>query len=326
MEKEKEIKSGNYIVYENDLKYKSLRELDPKCITWDSESVEKQFYEENLDTLNYRINECIKNNYLFLDLKHLELSKLPTLSNDIYSRIKHLFLADNNLTIIPDLDIFTALETLELSHNKITKINKLPKTLVELTCKHNKLTSLNISGKLRRLKKLDCSHNELVSLNDSNLSTLEILICEHTKLTGLPYLENIKKIICNNNKITDIKSYPNLLYIDCKYNNIRSIESCNKLIDLICSYNNDLTILPNLINIKYIEIINTDITTIEYYDTLYELFCGITQIKNISNKYKVSSAQTHKNKLLLLKFISKDSIDKTKELIKDKPKIKTKDI
>src|ERR1700744_3334982 len=105
-----------YIVYENDLKYKTMRDLDVDRIIWNNEIVQKMFREENLDTLQYRLNECEKKNYEYVDLKQLNLTQFPLLDKQ-YKQIKHLFLGDNKLEKIPCLIDFNKLETLEITHN-----------------------------------------------------------------------------------------------------------------------------------------------------------------------------------------------------------------
>ena len=79
--------SMNKIQNKNDLKYKSNRNLDENQIIWSSPKVENMFHTTNLDTIQYRIDECIEEKYITLDLKHLNLNKLPVLPNKITAKI-----------------------------------------------------------------------------------------------------------------------------------------------------------------------------------------------------------------------------------------------
>ena len=62
-------------------------------------------------------------------------------------------------------------------------------SLVNLSCSHNQLTSLDVS-KNTALTNLDCSYNQLTSLDVSKNTALEVLHCYDNLLTSLDVSKN----------------------------------------------------------------------------------------------------------------------------------------
>jgi hypothetical protein len=298
-DKEDDKEDEKYIVYKNDLKYKTNRELDEKKIIWSSPEVEMMYYNVDLDTIKYRIDECIEEKYITLDLKHLNLNKLPVLPNKIIKSVKYLFLGDNNFSNFPDLTEWTNLEMIELNHNKIKEINYLPNSLIELCIKDNLLENIQFN-KNCKIERLDIRQNKLnniiipPSIKILDVAQNNLHICIHN-------LPNIEKILCGNNNIKQIINCPLLKYLDCRSNPIINIDNCNMIEHLVCS-NTLLDKIPNCPNIKTIECFYTKIYELPYYEHLYELLCENNQIKKISSKYIISSADTYKEKLLHINF------------------------
>ena len=69
----------------------------------------------------------------------------------------------------------------------------------------------------------------------------------------------------------------------------------------MCS-NTLLNKIPECPNIRTIECFYTKICELPYFEQLYELMCENNQIKKISSKYNVVSAETYKEKLLHIIF------------------------
>ena len=292
-------KDDKYIVYKNDLKYKTNRELDETKIKWSSPEVKKMYHDIDLDTVKYRIDECIEENYITLDFKHLNLDKLPILPNKIIKSVKYLFLGDNNFCEFPDLTEWTNLEMVELNHNKIKNINHLPFSLIELCIKDNLLENIQFNNNCK-IERLDVRQNKLQTIIiPPSIKILDIAQNEiHMCINNLP---NIEKILCGNNHIKQINNCPSLNYLDCRSNPIINIDGCNNIEHLICS-NTLLDKIPKCPYIKTIECFYTKISELPYYEHLYELMCENNQIKKISSKYIVVSADTYKDKLLHLIF------------------------
>ena len=131
---------------------------------------------------------------------------------------------------------YNQLDLSELECNKIYYINqkgesmknhKLPNSLQELWCCHNKLTSLpNLPNSL---KELYCNSNQLVSLPD------------------LP--NSLQKLICWNNKLVSLPDLPNSLqYLDCRSNELILLPDLHNSLEELYCYNNQLLSLPDLPN------------------------------------------------------------------------------
>lgn len=286
-----------YIVYENDLKFQKFRNLDPEKIIWSIEDLEKKYYNENLDTPEYRYKECIeKNNQGYLDLSHLNLKKIPQVPKQISITIKYLFLNNNELEDLNGIEQFVNLEVLDVSNNNLIYINNIPNTLLELTCRFNKINKLPI---LSKLKILDCTSNKITRLE--YYPNIEILICQDNEIKNIPEYPFLKKLICRNNKLEIINSYEYLEYLDCSFNNIVKINKCSILKDLLCR-NNKLNSIPEeLFELKYLDIHDNYLNILEFYPKLKELYCNVDGIKKLSSKYKVLDSNVYsENKCYIL--------------------------
>lgn len=280
-----------YVVYENDLKFRSNRNIDPEKADWFDEKTKKK-YSTDQDNLEYRLRECQKSNFSFLDLSHLKLSDIPKLSNEIFYKIKYLFLNDNNLENIGDnLNQFIDLEVLDISCNKIKQISKLPTTIKEFVCHNNKLETI---PKHKHITKIDCSHNFINLLNE--YPELKDIICHDNKLSNIPTYKNATRIICKNNPLTHIHDQPNVSYIDCsKTDIVKLVSSIPNLTHLVC---NDTKIndVSNLKNLVVLEILGcNNLTKLPYLPNLQDLLFQNTIQLMIESKYKVEKCINQKH-------------------------------
>jgi Leucine-rich repeat (LRR) protein len=303
---------SEYSINFNDLKYKKYRKLDPTKITTFrksnkdyNEKLEKIYLNTNLDTIKYRLKECIKNGKKILDLKYLELKMFPDLDSDIIENLEELYIGNNELESLPDLNHFKNLLVLDISINKINKLKKMPKKLIEFTCFDNKIEDISNISVCANLKTLFISNNLITSLDFlNNHQNLEILMANNNKISDIPQnIIKIRKIHIRNNNITKIKSYNNLIYLDCQNNNLEYIAPMNNLRDLILSDNTQIEDIPVFKSLKYLEILNTNISKIKYMNKLEELICIKDCVKYISSKYKLDYSSIHKDKYLNLFFI-----------------------
>jgi len=276
-----------YVVYENDLKFKSKRNIDPQKAIWDSKHIENNFLNQNLDTLSYRFDECQKNNFEYLDLSHLELEKVPNVSTHKYAKdlvkVKYLFLNDNKLTECPtNLQYFSNLEVLDISSNLITTITYLPTSLKEFVCHNNCLKSVPPHD---YLLKLDCSHNSIASLN--KYGYVKDIICHDNEIKTIPTYQNINRIICKNNPIIHIETQPSVESLDCSKTNISGkLSNMPNLKYFIC---NDTKIddVSNLVNLESLEILDSLVLKIPHLPKLKGLLYKNTKNIELSSKYKV---------------------------------------
>ena len=190
------------------------------------------------------------------------------------------------------INIFTELQTLECSWNKLTKLdvsknskleylscsdNKLTKLdvskntkLVELDCGSNKLTKLNIS-KNSKLMYLYCSWNKLTNLNISKNQDLRELVCSYNKLSKLDVTKNKKlnSLYCGDNKLSnlDVTKNKKLIRFDCRRNNLKQLNlRYNEwLAWLVCS-ENKITSLDTSHNktLLHVECYNNKLTKLDF--------------------------------------------------------------
>jgi len=275
--------SKEYIIYHNDLKYKKNRNLDSNKIIWSRNDNLKYLFENiDLDSLEYRLYECKKGGMVNLDLNNMDLVVFPKIPKEYKEKIKCLFIAENDLENIPDLTDFKQLEILEIGNNNVHDIGRLPSTLLELSCRSNKLYCLPSPNECPNIERIDCTGNEIVDI--PQYTKLKSLICSQNKLTIIPNITSLEKLICCNNTINYIEKCINLKYLDCSANKLIKLNNYENLVDLICSNNNISEIIPYE-NLKYLEIFNTDIKSIPYMKNLEELYCEKKIVKQISKKY-----------------------------------------
>lgn len=296
--------NNKYVVYKNDLKYRKHRNLDKNKILFNDE-ITRELYDTDLDSIDYRMKECIESGCITLDLKHMDLTDntFPKISTTISKKLKYLFMSDNNLTKIPDFVImFPCLEVIDISYNNISRVDDIPVTLNELCIRDNPLSYFKINKICSSLKIIDCS-NCLLREIANNFTNLEILICSNNKLTSINNHCNLKKLICNSNKISHISDCVKLEYLDCNDNNILNNLSDDmiRLEHIVCS-NTSINKLPYKSPLKTVESFNNKISELQYIPTLKEFLCNNDQLKLISEKYKIESITEHKKKFLCIMF------------------------
>lgn len=290
-----------YEIYHNDLKYKKNRELDSSKIDW-NDHLKYLFENIDLDSLDYRLYECKRTNMCNLDLTNMDLIEFPKLPDEYREKIKCLFISENDLVYIPDLTSFRNLEILEISNNNINSIEALPPSLLELTCRFNKLSKLPDCPNIIRI---DCSNNEISEI--PNYSSLKSLVCANNKISQINTSQNMEKLICSGNTINYIGNLPKIKYLDCSDNKIIKLEDYKNLHDLICN-NNNMSDVIAYDQLKYLEIFGTGITVIPFMNNLKELLCEKTSHITISKKYiserKIES-KVHKQRMLHIFFHKK---------------------
>jgi Leucine-rich repeat (LRR) protein len=298
--------SKGYTIYRNDLKYKKNRSLDPNKIIWNASDKLKYLYDNiDLDSLEYRLHECKKGGMVNLDLSNMDLMEFPDIPLEYRSEVRCLFIAENDLECIPDLIDFKKLEILEVSNNSLHDVGRLPKTLIELSCRSNKLYSLPNPSECPNLERIDCTSNEIREI--LQYPKLKSLICNHNRISMIPHLENLEKLICSNNVINYIEGCNKIKYLDCSANKLIKLNDYYYLVDLICS-NNNISDLLQYNRVKYLEIFYTSIKCIPYMENLEELYCFRDMVNKISNRYLSEcnlDIKIHKETMLHIVFSKK---------------------
>lgn len=280
-------------IYDNDLKYKSHNTIDLQRV----KDLPKN--EMDKDTLEYRIEECKNNDYKLLDLSHLKLQTLPKLSSKIKKKLQYLFLSENELEFIENLNYFEDLIVIDLCNNKLNALPELPYKIEELLIKNNVVQNIDELSKYDYLKRLDCCNNNIHVIPMMN--SLEILKCDNNLITSIPKLENMVKLSCANNKIEVLNDMPNLEIMDCEKNNIQLIENYKNLRELYCS-KNDLFDIKNINKIIILHCHKTNLTKIEYYNELKELVCDHRENLLLSKHYTIIESHVYSKCINLLHF------------------------
>lgn len=278
-------------IYANDLKFKNHNNIDIKRV--------KELKEDDKDAIEYRVKECIQNDYKMLDLSHMGLKELPKLPKKITDNINYLFLNENSLNYIEDICSFKELIVLDLCNNNLSSLPELPDKLEELLIKNNSIASIDELVNCDYLKRLDCSHNIIKRI--PIIDSLEILKCDNNSIIEIPKLINVIKVSCSSNKIKVLYDMPKIEILDCDRNFIEIIEGYKNLRELYCSKNN-INQIKNLQKLEVLHCYKTNFTKLEYIETLKELLCDFRKDLMLSKFYTISNSDVYMNSILSVQF------------------------
>lgn len=121
------------------------------------------------------------------------------------------------ITSLRGIEHFKSLTELDCSNNQLTTLDVSQNpALTELYCGSNELTELHVNP---ALMKLYCEYNQLTELNISQSPALTELDCSSNQLTTLDVSQNtvLTDLICDNNPLTtlDVSKNAELLYVSC---------------------------------------------------------------------------------------------------------------
>jgi len=126
--------------------------------------------------------------------------------------VTSLWVDNENISDLTGIEDFTSLEMLGCSNNQLTSL-VIPNTLLmEVWCRNNLLTTIDISG-ATALIGLSCDSNQLTSIDVSNnVTNFTVLDCRYNQLTTLDVSQNdyLEMLECGNN--------PNLTSLDLRNN------------------------------------------------------------------------------------------------------------
>ncbi|KAF5285549.1 hypothetical protein FQA39_LY16614 [Lamprigera yunnana] len=152
-------------------------------------------------------------------------------TNGFPERLESLSLANNSLSDLQKniFENLKQLRALNLSHNNFN--NFLCANVQELDLSYNKLTKINVSCKVLQINRLYLSHNLLESIPHHFLPLLSYLDLSFNKIThtnSFKYLPYLTKLYLNNNDIITIdgafSNLDNLIELNLAGNNIVNIE------------------------------------------------------------------------------------------------------
>lgn len=186
-----------------------------------------------------------------------------------WKNLSHLVLSNNELEYLPDLRMLSSLETIDVSHNKISSISYLPDSLLSLDINNNELTTFEGIQSLVRIsisnnqltrfvlpinmQYCDVSYNKLESIGLN--SQLVTLVADHNHLMGLDISSciTLSQVIANNNKISwlrladDSEYYGSFSVLDLEFNVLtqlpESVEVLSRMKVLLLAFN-QLVSLP----------------------------------------------------------------------------------
>ncbi len=195
------------------------------------------------------------------------------------------------LTSLNWIEHFKSLRELYCNFNQLSSLNLSNNTkLTWLWSFSNQLSSLDISKNLI-LGDLDCRSNHLTTLDVSKNTVLSTLFCSNNQLSSLDVSKNVVLTMlgCYNNHLTtlDVSKNIDLTDLDCSVNKLTSLNIDNNiaLINLDCS-NNLLTSIDVTKNLALVELSCTSnqLTTVDvsHNIALTALRCGYNQLSSLN--------------------------------------------
>ena len=225
----------------------------------------------------------------------LSLYPSGTITTSQINALTNLNVSDKNISSLQGIGYLTGVKYLECSSNNLTSLNLTSNTnLVNVYCRYNKLTYLNVNG-LNSLSWLMADHNpNLTSItglaNRSSLTKLNVAGCGFTTLTitGLSNLTHLSVEDCTS-----------LDALTCNYGNANlsglEVSGCTALTYLNC-YGN-----PNLTSI-------TGLSDCDNLNTLYCQNCGLTGTLDLMELPNVTLVNCSGNQLTKVNCYGKPSI------------------
>lgn len=151
-------------------------------------------------------------------------------SSDLQSPKLHLQCLNMKDLEQPDLSRYTWVTELDMSNNKLTKLNKdfLPPNVITLELRHNMFETFDCANVPSTVQDLDLSLNDIPILDCKNLINLERLNCSVCGLRTLVFPPNATEIDISNNNITLLDDFPqNLITMDCSNNQLSEFGKLN---------------------------------------------------------------------------------------------------
>lgn len=293
-----------YPVYKNDVK------------TWrrwknDTKETKKLKISSKYDSIDARIKECAEGKWVTLNLNDMDLKEFPLEYIKHPEKVLYIFCSKNCLKKLPDLDIFKSLKVLDLSHNQLKGLPKLP-NLEELCFANNLISDINHIPKT--LMRMDCSNNSIKYI--PKLEKLTHLNCHKNKIKELPEMDYLSELICYDNRIKIINEYPNLTYLDCSYNRIKLLKDQKNLEELCCE-KNELTDLPYFRNLRFVIAYENEIKSLWYMEKLTFAVMDYRYLKSI-HEYYIPEFIRNKHILQIILEHKKKKDRKDKKYGKDK--------
>ncbi|XP_052797623.1 leucine-rich repeat and IQ domain-containing protein 1-like [Mya arenaria] len=217
-------------------------------------------------------------------LKYLTLTRCHLVALEGLSQCKQLLYVNvrDNLLEYIDLKDVGQLQTLDVSHNKLTSIHGLDgcTNIRILNLAHNNITRIGGMNSLRRLHTLDVSYNQLISTDGLGATpTVQVLDMSHNHLQAVEDLEKLcllVKLDATANNLQHVPSLENqvllveLLLADNSISHLNNLAAVwLPLVRTVRVQQNSIEMLPSLQNclvLQHLDVSNNlilDIGSIE---------------------------------------------------------------
>ncbi len=237
---------------------------------------------------------------------NLSDSQLKTIT-DLFCRGRNKDLAEK-VTSAKGIEKLTALESLEVSYNKLTNLDVSSNpALVSLHVYNNQLTDIDVSSN-PALEYLNVSSNQLTDLDVSSNPTLEDLRVASNQLTKLDVSSNpaLEYLYAHINQLTDIdvSSNPALRTLHIDNNQLTDLDvSSNPALQELSVYNNQLTDLDvssnptlKILDAKYNQLTDIDISSNPALEILRIDNNQLTDL-DVSSNHALKELSVYKNQL-----------------------------
>ncbi len=249
-----------------------------------------------------------------------EIVNLPPLITDL--NLSHNNLGDDSINFI---EPYYNWMLVNLSCNKISNIDFLPKSTSYLYLNYNKLEELDIS-KLTNISNLECSNNKIKKLKlnkkvtylDLSNNLIEDFEIKKSYADIILYNNNIKKIKISNTQISINK-------LNISNNKLEELDLKNVFIDIINCSKNKINKFTNY-NFNSLNISNNPIDNIKFNkDSYFYVNINKTKIEKITISDKIDTnikffklkcdEKKIKNKIIKWKFNKKSDTTKLDDIL-----------
>lgn len=223
-----------------------------------------------------------------------------------WENMKELDLREKRLTALHKLDEFcTEIEDLDASHNLLTQLDGVPRTVRQLRITHNALSDLTAWGHLYNLQYVDVSNNELESL------------------TAFKSLVHMRTLRADNNKIKTLKGVDQLdglLTLRLRGNSIQSLDfhdaNLQRLTELDLKDNHISRVghLEELRSLSNLNLVNNHLS--EFAIQGSESLWGLKYLKLSGNNLENIDVSRYPNLRLL--YLDQNRLGKVTGLLKTK--------
>ena len=151
-----------------------------------------------------------------------------SLSAEELAAVTKLDLSGQNIADLTGIEHFTALESLNVSNNRLTTLDMRANTRLRyLYCATNFLTSLDVT-RCAELIDLNCERNQLTALDLSGNPKLQQLYCRHNFLSALDVSHNLELVFIEtfDNQLTqfDASMLKKLRFLHIDYNRLTELD------------------------------------------------------------------------------------------------------